>query len=385
MITGLPHYPEWRVGDGIPRKLVYAERRHGVRLIRAKHYVPATQNALRRAIYEATFGFTALLASRRVARPDAILGIVPSLSGGVLARLLGQRTGAPYGLLFQDLMGPAAGQSGIAGGGAVARATTAAERWTTGRARAVGVVATSFDRYLLSLRGAAGPDRARAKLEPQRRTRPVDRRRARTLRLDGRTAGRPPCREHGPQAGPRAGHRRRATSRPAQPSRSVRLLRRRKPGGRDAARGSRPRERGLHRVAARRHPCQPAGRGRRPPSLGATVAGGHEPSEQSSVVLRRGSARPDGGRPWRGQRRRYRRAGRCRTRRAGGTAPETFLAALTRLRDRPALAAELAAAGRVYAARTHTAASDCLASASALMDRITTVPTPVVRGVESIA
>ncbi len=84
-------------------------------------------------------------------RPDAIVGIVPSLSGGVLARLLGRRFGAPYGLLFQDLMGPAARQSGMTGGGVVASATTAAERWAAGRAQTIGVVATSFVPYISSL------------------------------------------------------------------------------------------------------------------------------------------------------------------------------------------------------------------------------------------
>jgi colanic acid biosynthesis glycosyl transferase WcaI len=151
VITGLPHYPGWRIAPGTPRRLVQEEPIGRVRVIRAAHYVPATQDAFRRAVYEATFGFTGLLASRGAERPDAILGVVPSLSGGVLARLLGRRFGAPYGLLFQDLMGPAASQSGMAGGRVVATATTAAERWATRRARAIGMVATSFGPYVRSI------------------------------------------------------------------------------------------------------------------------------------------------------------------------------------------------------------------------------------------
>jgi colanic acid biosynthesis glycosyl transferase WcaI len=151
VITGLPHYPGWRIAPGTPRRLVQEEPIGRVRVIRAAHYLPATQDAFRRALNEATFGFIGLLASRRAERPGAILRVVPSLSGGVLARLLGRRFGVPCGLLFQDLMGPAASQSGMAGGGVVASATTAAERWATGRARAIGVVATSFGPYLRSL------------------------------------------------------------------------------------------------------------------------------------------------------------------------------------------------------------------------------------------
>jgi putative colanic acid biosynthesis glycosyltransferase WcaI len=159
VLTGLPSYPGWRLMRGTRRQLLAIERRRGVTVIRAAHYVPAIQSAMRRAVYEGTFGLTGLLASLRLARPDAILGVVPSLSGGVLARLTGERLQAPYGLLFQDVMGPAARQSGIAGGGTVARATEAAESWVVANACAVGVVAESFRAYLISL--GARPERVR--------------------------------------------------------------------------------------------------------------------------------------------------------------------------------------------------------------------------------
>lgn len=151
VVTGLPHYPDWRVTPGTRRALIREEMIDGVRVIRAAHYVPRVQSALRRAAYEASFGLVGLLASGRVRRPDAILGIVPSLSGGALARWTAWRSGAPYGLLFQDLMGRAARQSGITGGGTVARATASAESWAARGARAVGVVAQAFTPYLVSL------------------------------------------------------------------------------------------------------------------------------------------------------------------------------------------------------------------------------------------
>jgi colanic acid biosynthesis glycosyl transferase WcaI len=156
VIAGLPHYPGWRLFGDKPRRLISEEHIDDVRVVRAAQYIPARQDAVRRALYEATFGLTGLLASRRVDQPEAIVGIVPSLCGGMLARWLGRRLSAPYGLLFQDLMGPAASQSGIAGGGFVARATARAERWAVGRASGVGVVATSFMRYVQALGVPAG-------------------------------------------------------------------------------------------------------------------------------------------------------------------------------------------------------------------------------------
>ncbi len=156
VVTGLPHYPDWRLARGTRRALWSRERIGGVAVVRAAHYVPRTQSALRRAAYEATFGLTGLAAMLPLPRPDAILGIVPSLGGGMLAKVASARFGAPFGILFQDLMGPAAAQSGVPGGGAVARATTAAEAWAVQGASAVGVVTQAFVAYLEGL-GVAAP------------------------------------------------------------------------------------------------------------------------------------------------------------------------------------------------------------------------------------
>ena len=98
-LTGLPHYPAWRIARGTPRALLRRETIRGVTVIRAAHYVPATQSAIRRALYEGTLGLTGFLASLRLPRPDAILGVVPSVSGAILARLIGRRLRVPCGLL----------------------------------------------------------------------------------------------------------------------------------------------------------------------------------------------------------------------------------------------------------------------------------------------
>jgi colanic acid biosynthesis glycosyl transferase WcaI len=148
MLTGFPHYPGWRLDEGEHRFRVDAWL-GGVRVLRRRHYVPNSQSAIRRALYEGTFLMHAALS--RPERPDVVFGVIPSLSGGVLARLFAARARAPYGLLFQDLMGPAARQSGIQGGGRVAGVTSALERWVVARARTVAIVADSFRPYLEDL------------------------------------------------------------------------------------------------------------------------------------------------------------------------------------------------------------------------------------------
>src|SRR5262249_30003565 len=95
-------------------------------------------------------------------RPDLVLGILPSLSDGVLAARLARRFGVPYGLLVQDLVGRSAAQCGIAGGGRVARTTAAIEGRVAPGANRTAIVSDGFRAYLHE----AGVDPARIELVP---------------------------------------------------------------------------------------------------------------------------------------------------------------------------------------------------------------------------
>lgn len=149
-ITGMPHYPAWRVLDGYRGRITIREMRNGVRLLRRRQYTPSRQSALQRALYEATF-FANGLAALRLPPPDAVLGIVPGIGGGLLARIAAARFGVPYGLILQDLVAPAARQSGIDGGAGVASIVRAAEAWPARGAAAIGIVAEGFRPYVESL------------------------------------------------------------------------------------------------------------------------------------------------------------------------------------------------------------------------------------------
>ena len=145
VITGFAHYPAWR-HEPDEHRMRAVESRGGVRVIRRRHYVPRSQSAIRRAAYEGTFLVHGALS--RPERPDVVFGVIPSLSGGLLARYFAARAHAPYGLIFQDLMAPAARQSGIGGGSRVAGATSTLERWATAKARTVAIASENFRPYL---------------------------------------------------------------------------------------------------------------------------------------------------------------------------------------------------------------------------------------------
>ncbi len=144
VLAGMPHYPAWRVDPEYAGVWRRQEERGGVRVHRRRHTVPARQSALRRAVFEASLLGHGLLAPPVMGRPDAVVAQLPSLAGGVLGARLARRYGVPYVPVVQDLMGAAAAQSGIRGGGRVASLAGSAEAYALRRATLVGVIHESF-------------------------------------------------------------------------------------------------------------------------------------------------------------------------------------------------------------------------------------------------
>jgi colanic acid biosynthesis glycosyl transferase WcaI len=150
VLCAMPHYPQWRIRAGYRGHLRVCETREGVRLIRSWLWVPTRQSAFQRALFEGSVLLSTLTA-RGVGRPDVVVGVTPSLSGAVLARILAARFRVPYGLVVQDLVGPGAKQSGMRGGHEVAGTVRAVEKWALSGATGVGIVSRGFRPYLREL------------------------------------------------------------------------------------------------------------------------------------------------------------------------------------------------------------------------------------------
>ena len=162
VLSGVPHYPQWCVPDEYRWRRRVVEDHDGVEVRRLRHYVPSSQSALRRGLYEATFGAHAL-AERLPERPDVVVAVVPSLLGAWAAARIAKREGVPLLLWVQDLMGPAAAQSGIAGGGGrVSAATTWMEHALLKQADRVLVLNEAFRAYV----GGAGVPVDRIQIVP---------------------------------------------------------------------------------------------------------------------------------------------------------------------------------------------------------------------------
>ena len=144
VLTGLPHYPAWRVDAAYAGVWRRTETRAGVRVHRRRHTVPSRQTATRRALYEASVLLHGLVAPPRTGRPDAVLAQLPSLAGGLLGARIAARHRVPFVPVVQDLMGAAAAQSGIRGGSRAAALAERAEAHVLRRAALVGVIHETF-------------------------------------------------------------------------------------------------------------------------------------------------------------------------------------------------------------------------------------------------
>ncbi|MEV6105921.1 glycosyltransferase [Streptomyces sp. NPDC051940] len=181
VLAGLPHYPQWELAAGYRGVWRVEEQREGVTVHRRRHTVPRRQTALRRALYEASILAHGLAAPPRMPRPHVVVAQMPSLAGGVLAARIARRHRVPFIPVVQDLMGAAAAQSGISGGGrAAGGAAGGVEARVLRQASLVGVIHESFmDRVR-----AMGVEEERIRLVPNwshvtRPSRPRDETRAR--------------------------------------------------------------------------------------------------------------------------------------------------------------------------------------------------------------
>lgn len=146
VVTGIPHYPAWRPASA-PWSDVDDEN---VTVIRRPHFIPRQQSIARRAAYETSWLAACLPQVLRRQRIDVLLGVTPSLGGGVLAALGGLRSRLPYVLMIQDLLGRGVQQSRFRSAGSVAATLGAAELLLARRASRVAVITEGFRSHLVA-------------------------------------------------------------------------------------------------------------------------------------------------------------------------------------------------------------------------------------------
>ncbi|WP_354026959.1 glycosyltransferase family 4 protein [Curtobacterium oceanosedimentum] len=142
VLSGFPHYPQWRFVDGpIPRSRTSVE--DGVMVVRRRHRLPAKPGGMARALSELSFGVAAV--STPFGRPDVVVLVSPALISSavalVKARLVTRR---PVVVWVQDLYTLGLRELGGGGSSLSSRVVAAIERWTLRSADSVVVIHERF-------------------------------------------------------------------------------------------------------------------------------------------------------------------------------------------------------------------------------------------------
>lgn len=147
MVTGYPHYPQWKVAEGYGG-LRIRERDGEVPVTRVRHPVPATPSAGRRVLMDAAFTLHA--AAVGGPRPDVVIAISPVLLT-VGAGLRWRRSGrTALGVVTQDLYSRALLETGMTSA-RTARLGAGLEGSLLRRADGIAVVHENFARNLAGL------------------------------------------------------------------------------------------------------------------------------------------------------------------------------------------------------------------------------------------
>lgn len=100
VISGYPHYPEWRVHAGY-RGLTKAENINNVAVRRLRHFVPSRVTTLARIAMEVTYGIRAVLTPWP--KCDVVVTVSPSLFASCFIVLKARLLGIPVGVWVQDI------------------------------------------------------------------------------------------------------------------------------------------------------------------------------------------------------------------------------------------------------------------------------------------
>lgn len=156
VVTGYPHYPEWKVKEGYSG-WESSEVINGVAVDRLRHYVPPTTSTLGRMHMELSFGVRLMFA--RWHKPDVVLLVSPALFSSALALLRVRcRLNRPaVGIWVQDLYSRGMVETGT-GGGRAANVAASIESWILKSVDGVVAIHDRFKRHIVEVLGVSEAD-----------------------------------------------------------------------------------------------------------------------------------------------------------------------------------------------------------------------------------
>ena len=146
VLTGLPHYPWWKV----PTDFAYLGEgvgiHHDISVIRAKHIVPPKMNAFIRTRFEISLWWNLRKTSKKFVGNnfDIVIACIPTVAAGVIGKSIAKKLKLPFGIIIQDLSGAGAKQSGLRGGAIISNLANVFESSALSGADAIVVVSPAM-------------------------------------------------------------------------------------------------------------------------------------------------------------------------------------------------------------------------------------------------
>ena len=123
VLTSLPHYPWWKIPSEYAHMTEGVSEQNGMKIIRAKHLIPAKMNAANRIRFESSLWWNLRRVSKKFKKSefDLVLSCIPTVAAGIVGKRIAKKSGSPFGLIVQDLSGAGAKQSGLRGGALISK------------------------------------------------------------------------------------------------------------------------------------------------------------------------------------------------------------------------------------------------------------------------
>ena len=142
VLTGLPHYPWWKVPADFSAQKSLLRSSINYRILRSKHHIPRTLTSTSRIRFESSIFFQFLKKSRKLSKEefDCVVAFMPTLASGLVATIFARRNKKSVGLIIQDLSGLGVAQSGLKATWIIATMAQGLEKHIVGRANSIVAV-----------------------------------------------------------------------------------------------------------------------------------------------------------------------------------------------------------------------------------------------------
>ena len=153
VLTSLPHYPWWKIPSEYAHMVEGVSEQNGVKIIRAKHFIPAKMSAVIRMRFESSLWWNL----RRVSKDfksgdfDLVISCIPTVAAGIVGKRIARKLGLPFGLSVQDLSGAGAKQSGLRGGALISKVAHAVEGSALKAANGLVIVSPAMKDVVIGL------------------------------------------------------------------------------------------------------------------------------------------------------------------------------------------------------------------------------------------